>query len=101
VQLAARELLAVADGEARDADVDAELERLAHEFLVADHCQPPIGTAKRYAKDGAALALMDTGVLNADEYYVQAPHLDSLDSRYRLTGWIAANRIIGRAYALF
>jgi len=44
---------------------------------------------------------MDTGVLNADEYYVQAPHLDSLDSRYRLTGWIAANRIIGRAYALF
>ena len=60
-----------------------------------------VGTAKRYAKDGAALALMDTGVLNADEYYVQAPHLDSLDSRYRLTGWIAANRIIGRAYALF
>jgi conjugal transfer pilin signal peptidase TrbI len=32
---------------------------------------------------------------------VRAPHPDSLDSRYALTGWIAEDQIIGRAYALF
>lgn len=60
-----------------------------------------VGTAKTHGRNGQALALMDTGVLGADEYYVQAPHPDSLDSRYRLTGWIPKDRIIGRAYALF
>ena len=60
-----------------------------------------VGTAKTYARNGQPLALMETGVLKSDEYYVQAPHPDSLDSRYRLTGWIAKDRIIGRAYALF
>ena len=60
-----------------------------------------VGTAKPYAKDGQPLALMETGVLKRDEYYVQAPHPDSLDSRYRLSGWIPKDRIIGRAYALF
>ena len=40
-----------------------------------------VGTAKRYAKDGAALALMDTGVLNAD----------SIMCRRRIsTAWIHA-----------
>lgn len=60
-----------------------------------------VGTAKTHGRNGQPLALMDTGVLGADEYYVQAPHPDSLDSRYRLTGWIPKDRIIGRAYALF
>jgi conjugal transfer pilin signal peptidase TrbI len=60
-----------------------------------------VGTAKTYAKDGQPLAMMETGELKSDEYYVQAPHPDSLDSRYRLTGWISKDRIIGRAYALF
>ena len=60
-----------------------------------------VGTAKTYARDGQPLALMETGVLKPGEYYVQAPHPDSLDSRYRLTGWIPKDRIIGRAYALF
>jgi hypothetical protein len=32
---------------------------------------------------------------------VRAPHPDSLDSRYRLTGWIEASQIVGRSYALF
>ena len=39
--------------------------------------------------------------LPAGRYYVRAPHPDSLDSRYRLTGWISDAQIIGRAYALF
>jgi conjugal transfer pilin signal peptidase TrbI len=60
-----------------------------------------VGTAKTHGRNGQPLALMDTGVLGAGEYYVQAPHPDSLDSRYRLTGWIPKDRIIGRAYALF
>ena len=60
-----------------------------------------VGTAKTHAKSGEPLELMETGVLQADEYYVHAPHPDSLDSRYRLTGWIPKDRIIGRAYALF
>lgn len=60
-----------------------------------------VGTAKTYARNGQPLALMDTGVLKSGEYYVRAPHPDSLDSRYRLAGWIPKDRIIGRAYALF
>ena len=60
-----------------------------------------VGTAKTHGRNGQALELMQTGVLGANEYYVQAPHPDSLDSRYRLTGWIPKDRIIGRAYALF
>ena len=60
-----------------------------------------VGTAKTHARNGQPLALMDTGVLGVHVYYVQAPHPDSLDSRYRLTSWITKERIIGRAYALF
>ena len=60
-----------------------------------------VGTAKTHGRNGQSLALSDTGVLDAGKYYVQAPHPDSLDSRYRLTGWILKDRIIGRAYALF
>lgn len=60
-----------------------------------------VGRAKTHGSNGQPLALMDTGVLGADEYYVQAPHPDSLDSRYRMTGWIPKDRIVGRAYALF
>ena len=60
-----------------------------------------VGTAKTHGRNGQPLALMGTGVLGEDEYYVQAPHPDSLDSRYRLTGWIPKDRIVGRAYALF
>ena len=60
-----------------------------------------VGTAKTHGRNGQPLALMDTGVLGAGKYYMQTPHPDSLDSRYRLTGWIPKDRIIGRAYALF
>jgi conjugal transfer pilin signal peptidase TrbI len=60
-----------------------------------------VGSAKTRARNGQPLALMATGVLGADEYYVSAPHPDSLDSRYRLTGWISSSDFLGRAYALF
>jgi conjugal transfer pilin signal peptidase TrbI len=32
---------------------------------------------------------------------VRAPHPDSLDSRYALTGWVTQAQIIGRAHVLF
>jgi len=60
-----------------------------------------VGTAKTHGKDGKALLPMNDGLLGTNEYYVYAPHPDSLDSRYRLTGSIPRNDFLGRAYALF
>ncbi len=60
-----------------------------------------VGQAKTVSRQGAPLELGPTGVLPAGHYYVRAPHPDSLDSRYRLTGWVSEEQIIGRAYALF
>ena len=61
----------------------------------------PVGSAKRVSRLGLPLALGPTGVLPPGRYYVQAPHPDSLDSRYALSGWVSESQIIGRAYALF
>ena len=60
-----------------------------------------VGKAKATSRQGVPLELGPTGVLPAGRYYVRAPHPDSLDSRYQLTGWISDTQIIGRAYALF
>ena len=60
-----------------------------------------VGSAKTRGRNGKALVPMHAGVLGADEYYMSAPHPDSLDSRYSLTGWIPRNDFIGRAYAIF
>lgn len=60
-----------------------------------------VGKAKAMSRQGLPLEPGPTGVLPAGRYYVQAPHPDSLDSRYQLTGWISETQIIGRAYALF
>ena len=60
-----------------------------------------VGPAKSVSRQGVPLELGPTGVLPAGHYYVRAPHPDSLDSRYRLTGWVSQTQIIGRAYALF
>lgn len=61
----------------------------------------PLGQAKALDARGQPLEPGPTGVLPAGHYYVHAPHLDSLDSRYALTGWVAADQLIGRAHALF
>ncbi len=60
-----------------------------------------VGQAKTLSHQGVPLELGPTGILPAGRYYVRAPHPDSLDSRYRLTGWVSEEQIIGRAYALF
>ncbi len=61
----------------------------------------PSGTAKRLSRKGVPLDIGPTGVIPSGQYYVKAPHPDSLDSRYRLTGWISQTQIVGRAYVLF
>lgn len=61
----------------------------------------PAGHAKTVSREGLALEPGPTGTLPVGRYYVLAPHPDSLDSRYRLMGWISESQIVGRAYALF
>ena len=72
--------------------------RVDREFFVNG---TPVGQAKTTSRQGLPLEPGPTGILPAGRYYVRAPHPDSLDSRYRLTGWISDAQIIGRAYALF
>ena len=67
-------------------------------FIVAGRT---LGEAKPMSRRGEALQPGPTGTLPQDRYFVFAPHPDSLDSRYALTGWIAREQIIGRARAIF
>ena len=60
-----------------------------------------LGQAKPTSRRGEPLEPGPTGTLPEGRYFVYAPHPDSLDSRYALTGWIAREQIIGRARALF
>ena len=76
----------------------ATITRVDRDFFVNGHA---VGTAKPFSRAGIALAPGASGILPAGRYYVRAPHPDSLDSRYALTGWITHEQIIGRAYALF
>jgi conjugal transfer pilin signal peptidase TrbI len=61
----------------------------------------PVGVPKPVSRHGQVLEPGPTGRVPEGRYYVQAGHPDSLDSRYRLTGWIHASQIIGEARALF
>lgn len=60
-----------------------------------------LGQAKATSRRGEPLEPGPTGTLPEGRYFVYAPHPDSLDSRYALTGWIAREQIIGRARAIF
>ena len=60
-----------------------------------------IGQAKQLSRRGEPLQPGLTGTLPEGRYFVFAPHPDSLDSRYALTGWISREQIIGRAHAIF
>jgi conjugal transfer pilin signal peptidase TrbI len=84
---------ASADPVDRDGRTDHRASARRHEHFA--------GQAKTIGLDGQALQPGPTGVLPAGRFYVYAPHPDSLDSRYALTGWIHQRQIIGRAHALF
>lgn len=72
--------------------------REGNQFLVNGQA---VGTAKPKAISGEPLQAGPTGVIPAGHYYVRAPHPDSLDSRYAMTGWVSRAQLVGRAYALF
>ena len=60
----------------------------------------PMGTAKIRATTGEPLSTSPAGVIPAGHYFVWTPHPDSYDSRYSDIGWIAPDRVIGRAVPL-
>lgn len=61
----------------------------------------PMGQAKSVSRQGILLQPGPTGTVPAGLFYVRAPHPDSLDSRYALTGWVSTAQILGRAHVLF
>lgn len=60
-----------------------------------------LGRAKTVSSKGVPLEMGPTGVIPVGAYYFAAPHPDSLDSRYALTGWVKEENILGRSFALF
>ena len=59
-----------------------------------------VATAKEHSLKGQPLELGPTGIIPPGHYFVWTPHKDSLDSRYRLTGWVKQEQITGRAVPL-
>jgi conjugal transfer pilin signal peptidase TrbI len=60
-----------------------------------------VGIAKERSRTGYPLAMVSPGVIPKGMYYVYAPNLDSLDSRYAMVGLIPGWRVIGRAVPLW
>lgn len=74
------------------------IERRGAEFYVnGQH----LATAKTRSLKGLPLQPGPAGVLPAGFYWVWTPHPDSYDSRYADVGWIAPDRVLGRAVRLF
>lgn len=60
-----------------------------------------LGVAKTLSRRGMPLEPGPVGVIPEGSYYVYAPHPDSLDSRYAITGWVHETEIFGRTFAIF
>lgn len=60
-----------------------------------------ISLIKPFARNGAVLVPGITGAIPEKHYFVHAPHPDSLDSRYALTGFVSDTQMVGRAIPLF
>lgn len=61
----------------------------------------PVGYAKERSLRGVPMQPISEGVIPEGFVYAQAPHPDSLDSRYDVTGLIKQSRVIGKAYEIF
>lgn len=73
------------------------IERRGADFFVnGQH----LATAKARSLKGLPLQPGPEGVLPEGFYWVWTPHPDSYDSRYADVGWIAPDRVLGRAYRL-
>lgn len=59
-----------------------------------------VGRAKEQTKTGRNVEPGPVGIIPPDHYYVFAPHPDSLDSRYAITGWISKDDLVGKTYAI-
>lgn len=64
------------------------------EFFVAGQS---VGMAKETDKQGHEALIGPVGIIPAGHYFVQGDHVDSLDSRYAIIGWISADKVVGRA----
>ena len=60
-----------------------------------------LGTIKPLSQKGDPLTPGFVGAIPEKHFFAFAPHPDSLDSRYALTGLIRHDQIVGRAYPLF
>lgn len=61
----------------------------------------PVGVAKTHAHDRHPLAPIDAMVIPAGHYYVQGTSPDSFDSRYRSSGLVRADQVLGVVVPLF
>lgn len=61
----------------------------------------PVGLAKTEAYDHRPLAPIAPTVIPSGHYYVQGSHPDSFDSRYRESGLVRAEQVIGVVVPLF
>jgi len=60
-----------------------------------------VGVAKAHTFDGWQLDAVDETVIPPGHYYVQGTSPDSFDSRYRASGLVRADHILGRVRPLF
>ncbi len=61
----------------------------------------PVGTAKTHTFDKRPLSPIEPVVIPPDHYYVQGSSADSFDSRYRASGLVRAEQLLGRVTPLF
>lgn len=80
---------------------DMSGERKLYAINVGGFGENHMGKAKTHSKRGEPLVAGPAGVIPPEHFYVFAPHPDSLDSRYALTGWIPREAIMGKTYAIF
>jgi conjugal transfer pilin signal peptidase TrbI len=60
-----------------------------------------VGVVKRYTLDGHRLDPIAPGIVPPGHYYAQGSHEMSFDSRYKQTGLVSVNLILGRAHVIF
>ena len=59
-----------------------------------------VGRVKTYDREGRAVEPGPTGIIPPGRIYVAGDHQDSLDSRYRVIGFIETRRVIGVGEAI-
>ena len=71
-----------------------QVEARGRRFYVAGQF---VGLAKTRSKTGQVAIAGPVGTIPPGHYFVVGEHVDSLDSRYAMIGWIGPERVIGKA----